>query len=474
MSKNAATDAGSSSDSGGTPKTKHATLASHLGKLVNNKEWADVKFLVGPEATPVYACKNILSVRSLVFRSMFKGGFKESLSSSSSSETSNSNDKTKTMTEVALPEVPASAFLLLLHIIHTDTLLPRNPERQQQREDLEDLIHLYSAGEQFMVPQAKELARQALQPYLQDPQLINQLQALELAVAVAPGLVDDICAFLSAHAKRLLGNKEPELEARWLALSLKAMAELISFDLLGLEEVEVFSAVHRWHLHRQTLTKQVGRAQKENETEEGEEEDEQLRSREDVKKEEEEEEEAKDKESAENAAGEELKNNPALDVVLDGLELALMTGQEILEVVQPTGLFSLAQLNRGLAVAATNHRFILRNPNAALPRPGASYRFPEERKQGRLKWTIELVRDQTTVALYFRALAIENAAEVSLEGVQVRVFDNRMQKFIKKFGSGSILTCENKQGWGDLGFAITAEPEVRITVLVYIPRGLFQ
>lgn len=52
-------------------------VGNEIKKLVNNENLSDITFIVGSEQKLFYCHKNILSLGSPVFKSMFYGGLKE-------------------------------------------------------------------------------------------------------------------------------------------------------------------------------------------------------------------------------------------------------------------------------------------------------------------------------------------------------------------------------------------------------------
>eukprot|EP00922_Rhytidocystis_sp_ex-Travisia-forbesii_P071339 GHVS01106471.1.p1 GENE.GHVS01106471.1~~GHVS01106471.1.p1 ORF type:complete len:362 (+),score=46.98 GHVS01106471.1:2-1087(+) len=83
-----------------------STLVSDLKRLINNKELADVSFLV--EGQTVYATRALLAARSEHFRALFYSGMKEACQSAD--------------TPVAIEGVSHEVFLAILEYLYTDTL----------------------------------------------------------------------------------------------------------------------------------------------------------------------------------------------------------------------------------------------------------------------------------------------------------------------------------------------------------------
>lgn len=82
-------------------KGKAATLVDDLGKLVNNKDFSDVTFVVEGKEVPSH--KMILELRSEHFRCLFSSGLREAVSK-----------------KIEIPDCTESVFLDVLQFIYTD------------------------------------------------------------------------------------------------------------------------------------------------------------------------------------------------------------------------------------------------------------------------------------------------------------------------------------------------------------------
>ncbi|KAL6073260.1 TD and POZ domain-containing protein 1 [Balamuthia mandrillaris] len=305
------------------------TLSQVLAKLVDNEEWADVRFLVGPEEVPMYAYRGHLALRSPVFNAMFVGHFKEASNTFASSP-------------LKLPEMRPTTFRILLHYVYTDKL-PETEESDEQSINREELVHLYAAADHFMIFSVKPCILSMLPALLTTR---NVLSLLEVSIAVAPDLVALLLQFMAPNAVELLGGTDEIVEAQWLALSAKAVAEVLKADLEGIAEVEIFKAVHRWWLQRP-----------------------------------------------------ESEQKEALtEGVLDGVKTQLMSGAELEEVVEPTGLLSEKQLKEAFKIAATHVRIVVpENPF----HKGAKVLNTNHHSHNKLQWYIQLGMLGDNMDIYF-------------------------------------------------------------------------
>jgi len=111
-----------------------STYLGDFAKLVNNKELADITFLV--EGKPIFAHKTILAARSEHFKAMFFRGLKESKD-----------------TEVTLADVQYDIFLDVLKYIYTDEASLHSPDRA---------IEIIGAANYFKLDRLKALCEHVI------------------------------------------------------------------------------------------------------------------------------------------------------------------------------------------------------------------------------------------------------------------------------------------------------------------------
>lgn len=128
------------------------SLVSDFGKLINNAELADVKFIV--EGKEVSAHRAILACRSEYFKVMLlTGGMRESRGLDSTIEVRGGGGSPGQDTPIHLQDVSHEVFLQVLEFLYTDTVY---------NVSLETGIHLMIASERFMLDRLKSLCEDVI------------------------------------------------------------------------------------------------------------------------------------------------------------------------------------------------------------------------------------------------------------------------------------------------------------------------
>ncbi|KAL6073257.1 BTB POZ domain-containing protein [Balamuthia mandrillaris] len=368
----------------------NAELLQTLANMVDNEQLADVRFLVGPDAVPVHACRMFLSLRSPVFRAMLARPSKEPhepadgststdpalqhapSSCSSSSSVPSTSSAFGVRIEVRLPDAQPLIFRQFLLIVHTNQLPPERIEADIDEHFCQDMFSLYRMATYFMVSRAQTLIARVITENC----LTKKTAFLLLAgcIADAPDLTKELLRYISWHARSLLRfdveGAIKEVEEQWLALSAGAVLQVLETDLVGLEEVEVFEAVRRWcQVDKRSLTDQRQ--------------------------------------------------------VLTCVQMELISPHQLAEKVDPTNLFNDKQMKVAYKTAATAYRMEAYSPFY----DGAKQHQFQPLQHNNATWCITLEKQENgSLSFQFTIkqllFSIEN--KVSLAGIKVQVFRNRV------------------------------------------------
>jgi len=138
-------------------------LVNDFGKLINNPELSDVRFIV--EGKDVYAHRAVLAIRSEYFRVMLCGGMRESRHGGGAPRGGLPGDDDA---PIELQDVSYSVFLKVLEFLYTDTV---------KDVSLEVGIYLLIASEQFMLDRLKALCEDLIRRDINVENVIHILAA---------------------------------------------------------------------------------------------------------------------------------------------------------------------------------------------------------------------------------------------------------------------------------------------------------
>ena len=128
------------------------TLVSDFGRLINNPELADVRFVV--EGKDVFAHRAVLACRSEYFRVLLTGGMRESLTQSEANVAAGMlNLGGGQDAPIHIQDVSHTVFLQVLEFLYTDSV---------SNMTLDTGIHLMIASEQFMLDRLKSLCEDVI------------------------------------------------------------------------------------------------------------------------------------------------------------------------------------------------------------------------------------------------------------------------------------------------------------------------
>jgi hypothetical protein len=381
------------------PKLCKVSRDEQLAGLVDNVEKADVEFLVGDDGTPVYALKVFLTMRSSVFNSLLSGNFREALPPSSSASVATSASEISSPLppifwhRVEIRDMEPRTMRHLLHWCYTTRLHPdffrqddssRSPTQQES-----DLVSLYVAADRYLLDKCKESVKCKFTLMLGKDDR-NALSIFDVAFEFAPQLASLAQSCIAADATRFLSGKREETEAQWLAMSPAAAAQLVEGELENFKEVDLFRAVVRSYEHHRA---EAYDASADNDDH--------------------------DRRSAASATAREKVAG-----LLEGINPNLMSVDELSDVVEPSGLFTDAQLAAAYKQAAHNHRFIFHE----LPL-GRLFSFEDRVRHGSIVWHLSVRVSWHDRKFYVKIAASKEVVmppeAVSAEGVSVSIFRNR-------------------------------------------------
>ena len=141
------------------------TLTDDLRKLINNKEFSDITFIV--DGKPIHATRAHLAVRSEHFRALLYGGMRESEAGG----------------EVVLQDVGYECFMKMLEFLYTDTVGDISPHVA---------VPLLITSERYLLERLKRLCEDRIQKSITE--------------------VNVVSIFMAAHQHNAMGLKEICLE----------------------------------------------------------------------------------------------------------------------------------------------------------------------------------------------------------------------------------------------------------------------
>jgi hypothetical protein len=491
-----------SGSSGATAKRakKGTAFGDQLARMVDNPLCADVELLVGQEGTSVYASKVILVARSPVFEALLGGNFREgqpptsssSSASSSSSSVATSSSEASSSSSLApvfwhwaeIGDMEPRTMRHLLHCLYTDQLHPDlvtppspapsssaqaeqktdddgdkedegNDEDSPMTQQERDLVALFVAADCYLVDKAQTLVRRELVRRFSNGDYSNVLPVFDQALALAPELATRACQpVIEARAKQILVDRDDAMEARWLGLSDTAAARVVGMDLEAIDEIYLFRAIQRRYEHH--FAEAMGPA--DDDDSDGDDEgkdnsDEKKRKEEGMKKK---------REAA--IAGAKKK----VAGLIKGIKTSLLSVNELSGIVEPSGLFTDAQLVAAYRNAALTHRYVIEDLSVS-----PAHSFHDVQAHGNIRWSLGVHRTNATEhTVYFR---IKPGTEISprlpdlsAEGVKFTIYcDRRVQTF-----SADASTVVSVPGALELAF--TAQHNSgRVTIIIRVPPTAF-
>ncbi|KAL6073258.1 BTB/POZ domain-containing protein 9 [Balamuthia mandrillaris] len=216
--------------------------------------------------------------------------------------------------------------------------------------------------------------------------------------------------FMDTRGAKLLGQHHAQVEQQWLSLSPEAVSQVLKSKLDGVSELQVFEAVHRWYLHQ---------------------------------------------------AQQEGFERGCLKKVLGRIKLPLISGLELAEVVEPTGLFSEAQMKEAYKEAATKYRMVQQDPFAHTDK---FYFYPQQHDL--LRWLISLKTRGPKLALRF-ATGTEDIRPSAGPPVHVAVYRYRTRVFSAQYAPDDAFVSEGVKE------KFKCVSDGLFSVLVHMPRTLF-
>lgn len=410
--------------------------------MVDDRECADVEFLAGDQATPVYAAKVVLIARSPVFRALLNGSFREGLPTTTATATSSSSSSLSVSCStpaspslppvfwhsVAVPDLEPRALRHLLYWCYTDALHPDMsapsdvdpPSVPSQFE--RDLVHLYAAADRYLLEPCMQLAEDELCKVYQSNGT-GAMATFDMALGPAPELaksvcLPDICTYAGWY---LQDCDDPERREQWLNMSPAAAEEVVAADLQNISEADLFRAIQRrymHHLHHQSMSQSA---------------------------------------ALEKVAG-----------LLRRIETRLMTGQEIREVVEPSALLSADELIRVYRRAACSHSFVVPHLTDTTARD-----FDDRVTVGKVVWRISVSPGETGPQVQFiiePRPGVDPPSWVSLKGISLTVFLNR-RRIAKVALDGSAAVPRTVAHPIDVPYDAAI---VRLTILVRLSMNALQ
>ncbi|ELR19149.1 BTB/POZ domain containing protein [Acanthamoeba castellanii str. Neff] len=432
--------------------------------MVDNPLCADVQLLVGQEATPVYASKVILMARSPVFEALLGGNFREGQPPPSSSSSASSSLAPVFWHRAEIRDVEPRTMRHLLHSLYTDQLHPDflspapysddgNNDSTAPTQQQQDLVALYMAADCYLVDKVRALVRRELGRSFDDDDA-NVLPVFDMVLAVAPELAMHVCQpIIETHAWSLLGNQHAYLEALWLGLSDTAAARVVRMNLRGIGEIELFGAIQRRYEHHLAEAMELVEDDEDDDCEKGQENGDDKKM---MKKRE--------------AAIAEAKNKVA--GLIEGIKTSLMSVDELCSVVEPSGLFTDAQLLAAYRHAALNHRYVIHDLWC-----GYSL-FNGQVEDGNIRWRLAVCRTPTsrtptswTVDFRIRTDRADphSTDSLSAEGVTITIYCDR--RCVKSFWAPAttVVTMPDR-----LSVPFTMQPHTgRVTIFVHAPPTAF-
>jgi hypothetical protein len=156
--------------------------------------------------------------------------------------------------------------------------------------------------------------------------------------------------------------------------------------------------------------------------------------------------------------------------LIKGLKTKLMSADELTKIVEPSGLFTDAQLTAAYRHAALTHRYVIEDLS------GPAYHFNDTQAHGKIRWSLDVKRTNAIggYEVCFRIRPdVEGARglsdNLSAEGVAIKIYSHRRR--VKSFcaDATTVVTVP-----GTLRVPFTAQPwSDRVTILVRVPPTAF-
>jgi hypothetical protein len=335
-----------------------------------------------------------------------------------------------------------------------------------------DLVALYAAADCYLVDKVQTLARRELIRRFDDDCDANVLPVFDLALAVAPELATRACqSFIEARARRLLGRQDDSMEAQWLGLSDAAAARVVGMDLDKIDEIDVFDAVQRRYEHHLAEAEEPGDDHDDDSDEEGDGDGDKGKDNGDGKKRKEERKKKKEEmRKKRDAAIAEAKQKVA--GLVKGINLRLLSVDELSDVVEPSGLFTDAQLKVAYKNAARTRLYVIKDLVSSR-----AHHLSDLLAHGRVRWSLDVQQTNAAGCGYAVNLRIKPSVEssreasphlLSAEDVTVMIYrDRRLVKIY--YARGKTVAVP-----GVLSVPFTARPSSgRVTIIVRVPRTAF-
>lgn len=189
-------------------------FANDMRKMINNKEFSNVKFVVGSSRSQIYGNSLILSARSQVFKVMFEN-----------------EDGLNTVClddPIILPNISTETFLCLLEFLYTNCC-------SLNEENVVDV--LVSAAEYSL----DELQRICGQFMADSLSLSTACAAMQVSVMYdLTDLKDTVLGYIEKHAEEVFKTKG------FHELSAEAFGTLLESDNLSVDEIDLIGFVREW------------------------------------------------------------------------------------------------------------------------------------------------------------------------------------------------------------------------------------
>ncbi|KAK3606153.1 hypothetical protein CHS0354_010786 [Potamilus streckersoni] len=190
-------------------------FATEMRKLVNNKEFSDIKFLVGPNRKVIYAHKCILSSRCMVFKAMF------------TDQASKSGGMDKE-TQLPFPDMSPDVFLAVLEFIYSNTVTLR------PKIGIETMATALEYG-------LDDLRKVCVDYLVETLTVITACDCMQAAVMYEQEILKSkTLKFIEDHTQPVFASKG------FQELSDGALIEILRSDNLKLDEQDIYKYVKEW------------------------------------------------------------------------------------------------------------------------------------------------------------------------------------------------------------------------------------
>ncbi|KAL3869280.1 hypothetical protein ACJMK2_041983 [Sinanodonta woodiana] len=190
-------------------------FANEMKTLVNNKEFSDIKFLVGPNRKVIYAHKCILSSRCMVFKAMFteqasKGG---------------GMDKD---TQLPFQDMSPDVFLAVLEFIYSNTVTLR------PKIAVDTMATALEYG-------LDDLRKVCVEYLVENLTVMSACESMRAAVVYEQEILKSkTLKFIEEHTEQVFTSKG------FQELSDNALIEVLKSDNLKLDEQDIYKYVKEW------------------------------------------------------------------------------------------------------------------------------------------------------------------------------------------------------------------------------------